>query len=198
MKNLAALCAGAVLAASPMAAAEAATIYTGTRTMAPGATAELSITTNDTIGVLDSADIVDWTIVLNEGGQTFTLRGPASGNNSGLLLSGSALTATASELRFNFSGSGMFLIQAPNVGSGQTFYCAQTNGCFDFSGPGEAVEAGTTYQFARVARSGVVVLATAGPGAIPEPGTWALLILGFGAIGAAMRRRQTSATVSFA
>lgn len=27
-------------------------------------------------------------------------------------------------------------------------------------------------------------------GAVPEPGTWALLILGFGAVGGAMRRRQ--------
>ena len=26
-------------------------------------------------------------------------------------------------------------------------------------------------------------------GAVPEPGTWALLILGFGAIGGAMRRK---------
>lgn len=36
----------------------------------------------------------------------------------------------------------------------------------------------------------------AGAGFVPEPGTWALFILGFGAIGAAMRRR--SASVSYA
>lgn len=30
-------------------------------------------------------------------------------------------------------------------------------------------------------------------GAVPEPGTWALLILGFGAVGAAMRRRTAAA-----
>lgn len=35
-------------------------------------------------------------------------------------------------------------------------------------------------------------------GAIPEPSTWAMLILGFGAAGAAMRRRQRTARVRFA
>lgn len=36
------------------------------------------------------------------------------------------------------------------------------------------------------------------PGAVPEPATWAMLILGFGAVGAAMRRRRHTARVSFA
>lgn len=35
-------------------------------------------------------------------------------------------------------------------------------------------------------------------GAVPEPSTWALLILGFGLTGAAMRRRVTASRVSFA
>lgn len=36
------------------------------------------------------------------------------------------------------------------------------------------------------------------PGAVPEPSTWAMLILGFGAVGATLRRRQQTARVSFA
>lgn len=33
---------------------------------------------------------------------------------------------------------------------------------------------------------------TPAPGAVPEPATWALMLLGFGAIGSALRRRQSS------
>ncbi|RYE66863.1 MAG: PEP-CTERM sorting domain-containing protein [Oxalobacteraceae bacterium] len=35
-------------------------------------------------------------------------------------------------------------------------------------------------------------------GAVPEPSTWAMLILGFGAVGGAMRRRKVHTNVSFA
>jgi hypothetical protein len=38
--------------------------------------------------------------------------------------------------------------------------------------------------------------ADAGPGAVPEPATWAMMVGGFGAVGAAMRRRQRT-KVSF-
>ena len=44
-----------------------------------------------------------------------------------------------------------------------------------------------------------VLTATVGAGAVPEPATWALMIVGFGAVGGAMRRRSTVRTnVSFA
>lgn len=34
--------------------------------------------------------------------------------------------------------------------------------------------------------------------AVPEPATWAMMILGFGVVGAAMRRRKTNVSVSYA
>lgn len=37
-----------------------------------------------------------------------------------------------------------------------------------------------------------------GVGAVPEPGTWAMMIVGFGVAGAAMRRRRKQAAVQFA
>ncbi|MCW6532024.1 MULTISPECIES: PEPxxWA-CTERM sorting domain-containing protein [Sphingomonas] len=39
--------------------------------------------------------------------------------------------------------------------------------------------------------------AFAGGGGVPEPATWAMMILGLGAIGAALRRRRPAATVRF-
>jgi len=35
-------------------------------------------------------------------------------------------------------------------------------------------------------------------GAVPEPSTWAMMIIGFGALGLAMRRRRVRTTVSYA
>jgi hypothetical protein len=35
-------------------------------------------------------------------------------------------------------------------------------------------------------------------GAVPEPATWAMMLIGFGAVGAAVRRRNVKTTVSFA
>ena len=178
--------------------AQAATVYTGNRTVG-GASAQLSITTDDTIGVLSSTNIIDWTIVLNEGGNTFTLRGAGPSRNSALQIAGSALSATATDLIFNFSASGLAyaLFQSPGIGSGQTFYCVQTNSCFDSSGSAEALEAGLTFSPTRAVRTGQVVIASTG--AVPEPSTWAMLIIGFGATGAAMRRRrQVNTALRFA
>lgn len=41
----------------------------------------------------------------------------------------------------------------------------------------------------------VRLTSTAAVAAVPEPGTWAMMLLGFGAVGLSMRRRRTGATV---
>jgi hypothetical protein len=46
--------------------------------------------------------------------------------------------------------------------------------------------------------SSLVRATSAAVGAVPEPTTWALMLVGFGAIGMAMRRRKVRAMVAFA
>jgi hypothetical protein len=43
------------------------------------------------------------------------------------------------------------------------------------------------------AGSGSLTVATAASGAVPEPASWALMLVGFGAVGTAMRRKRTVA-----
>ncbi len=76
-----------------------------------------SIQTDGTIGVLGDANLLDWNLLLDDGVGTFNLLGPLSGNNSGVDISGSDLSATATQLLFNFSGSGFALFQNPSIGS---------------------------------------------------------------------------------
>lgn len=48
------------------------------------------------------------------------------------------------------------------------------------------------------ASSNLTLFSTGVPGGVPEPTTWALMILGFGGIGSAMRRSKTKVRVSYA
>lgn len=46
--------------------------------------------------------------------------------------------------------------------------------------------------------SSTITLFSTGPGGVPEPATWALMILGFGGVGAAMRRSKAKVRVTYA
>jgi hypothetical protein len=176
------------------APAKADVVYTGVRT-AGTATANLSIRTDGTIGVLSTGNVLDWVISMTDGVDSFTLLGPMSGPNSTLLIQGVAFSATATDLLFDFSaaGSNFALFQAPSVGSGQTFYCVQTNGCFDSSGAGEGIDPRLDFEYQRAALSGSVSIASAESLATPEPST--AVLLGAGAIGFFLfRRRRASVT----
>jgi len=88
---------------------------------------EGTITTDGTLGVLAKANITDWTLDLTSGADTFTL----NLGNSQVLLQGLDLTATPTELLFNFNGTdgGYFAFQANNPGlfSGYHYVCFDTN-----------------------------------------------------------------------
>ncbi|HEY2357324.1 MAG TPA: PEPxxWA-CTERM sorting domain-containing protein [Phenylobacterium sp.] len=203
----------AALAALGLAASSAqATVYTVNDAVGAGGVTG-SITTDGSLGILGSTAITDWNLTLNDGSSTFNLHGPLSGANSQLDdNSGVALTATAAGLFFNFAGtaSSFVLFQAPSIGSSINFWCIN-----DLSSPcgtsffpagttglSEVVRVGSGTVI-RQAYSGVVQIATTvgtGPngGGVPEPATWAMMLLGFGGVGALLRRRRERSTAAYA
>jgi hypothetical protein len=174
-------------------AAAADTTYVASRAVNVGHV-DLSITTDGDVGILTTADIVDWTVVVSDGADSFSLQGPAGANNSAFLLVGSGLTATASELFYNFdSVGGAFLIQTPNTGSRLQAWCVTFGSCG--LGAGEIIipDAHQTTAFQSYSGNQIIASATAG---VPEPASWALTIGGFGVAGTALRRRRNAAAVA--
>lgn len=55
--------------------------------------------------------------------------------------------------------------------------------------PGIFLTAGTYETPAASIQAGRLVVTNLGPGAVPEPATWAMMLMGFGLVGASMRRR---------
>ena len=131
-----------------------------------GGTVTGSITTDGTIGQILSNNVLDWNLLLNAGistnivglasPATIHLLGPRSGTNSRLEVTGYDLTATASDLVFNFSGDSYFAFFFLSSDGG-SFVLSACEWCFGvvgeyFSLPG--------YTF-RVGISGTRVIATA-------------------------------------
>ncbi|HYW44871.1 MAG TPA: PEP-CTERM sorting domain-containing protein [Bryobacteraceae bacterium] len=146
------------------------------------------IETDGTVGVLGASKILDWNLLLNDGTTTFDLLGPLSGSNSALGLVGSDLSATATLLLFNFSGSdsGYVLFQSPHLFTGSDFWClASSNGGCSSEPIGETINVSPDpNQFTSV--SGTVVVAS-----VPEPSTLCLLGAGFGVIGFSKWRNES-------
>ena len=172
-----------------LSSAASAAVYVGSHSVGAG-TLQLSITTDDTIGVLSAGNITDWTFTITNGGGTATLN---AGNSSNTYFSGTALSATASDLRFNFGGIGH--IQWDNFGtSGNDALCLDTPGAaFTCIGgaPRMVVVANGVLDSSSIQGSYVLGSLAAG---VPEPSTWAMLILGFLGVGSAMRRSRQART----
>lgn len=151
-----------------------------------------SITTNGTIGVLATADILSWNLSLIDNlnaANNFVL---TPGNSTLAENFGGALSANADSLFFDFSKVGAeFLIQANNPGvySGWHYFC--------FSATGGACLAGETISPQYYSGDGVVATGAAAPigmqplgpptapGTVPEPSTYYLMLAGLlGLIGA--------------
>ena len=144
------------------------------------------ITTDGTIGTLSSTDILDWNLTLNDGhGNTVDL----IPSNSTVGNTGTDLTASSSDLMFNFSGGfGAFSFNgsaAPSLG--QLCYDSVTN-CALVSGVDLFDVAGKTpcaYYGCNAGETGNQSIASGGtPVSTPEPGS--LASLGIGLVGVAL------------
>jgi hypothetical protein len=140
------------------------------------------IVTDGTIGSLGLVNFLDWNLLLNDGQKTFTLLGPLSGSNSGAEVGTTAMTATATQLLFNFSGpAGADFFQYPAPGSGQSDLCFATEGllCGGLTSAGEKVFITGDAPQLNQPLSGTLVIATTTPLAVPALSPVVLAALGF-------------------
>lgn len=146
-----------------------------------------SISTDGAIGVLGPADVVSWDLNLVDNLNAANDYELTPSDSMLVEDEGSALSATATGLYFDYSGSGEFLIQANNPGaySGYHYFCLST-GIF-------ACLAGETISPDYIFNDGVVLTGSSGPvgtqplgGSTPEPGS--IVLLGSGlALGALLK-----------
>ena len=140
------------------------------------------IITDGTIGVLDSADILDWNLLLNNGTTTYDLGGPGPDQFGGV--NGADLSATATQLLFNFSGTDGGFFNFANIVPGSELLCfSSAPDCFSVGGTqapvGESLLiAPESFTIQSTSLSGTQVIAST-----PEPSTLILLVAGIALLG---------------
>jgi len=184
---------GSALAAAVLgfvASADATITYHVDQTIGVGSLTG-TIQTDGAVGTLGPGDITAWNLELNGDGASLNL----TNGNSSVFDTGADLTAIAKNLFFNFDGSdgGYFLFEQ-SFGSGTHYACEATADqgvCFQGATVTPVSIFDSTAQ--HVPEVGNQIIGTA----VPEPATWAMMLAGFGGLGAAIRsqRRRAATTV---
>lgn len=178
------------------AASAATTVYSINQTIGMN-TVSGTVETNGTVGVLDASDITAFDLTVGgpgaDGGPGAVI--DLNQDNSIIRVTGDNFTATPGNLFFNYSGApGYLLFQLGSFGTGMQYYCnASTTGdCFQgASAVPERFDSATAQFEPRVGNQAIGgILAP-----VPEPASWALMVAGFGLVGAALRRKSAAAVV---
>jgi PEP-CTERM motif len=180
----------AILTGLLMQGAASATVYNLDLVASNGISAIGTITTDSASGVLQTSDITSWNIVVGNSSHTDLVTGER------MLIYGSAVTATSQGLFFNFAApyANYFIFQNVN---NSAYLCFNDTGG-SCSGNPSAVGLNNGFSsFGSIPESGVTEIATVA--AVPEPSTWAMMILGFCGLGfMAYRRKQNGSALSAA
>ncbi|MEM7177984.1 MAG: VPLPA-CTERM sorting domain-containing protein [Pseudomonadota bacterium] len=142
------------------------------------------IETDGTLGTLNQANIIKWSLEMIDGANSVLLLGDGFVNdNSGFFASPTGLSATADELRFDFDNTDSLLVFHLGEDAFETTnaICYAATGCAGpktiglfFDLPDGAVRS--------VSRSGNAVIATSALSAVPLPAGAVLLLTALGGI----------------
>ena len=179
----------AVLAALCSTAASANIIYAVNHAIGAGSIVG-SIETDGTLGVIGATNIVNWT--LTETSASLLYGSPATfGSSLGGIIDDQtfgALSATLTDLIFDYGAGSSYLLFVQT--SFQHYYCLQADGCYDSSGGGEAIGAGTNGLLGNYAEAQQHGSAQSFASlAVPEPSALALAALGLLAAGFSRRKQ---------
>ncbi len=152
---------------------------------AKGAT--YSFTTDGSIGSINSQNIVSFDVSIVQGTQIFAL------NQANGAVFGSRIVATSTGLTFGSAGFERALQVRSFAEQGNisdAFFQIEPSGVFFRLGDGPLASFAVTLPFAA---------ADGGPvSPVPEPATWAMMLVGFGMVAGAARYRRRSTTAAIA
>jgi hypothetical protein len=186
MRKEVAAAAGVLLVSAP---AVANSTYTGTRTVG-NETAFVTLTTDGSTGALAANNIVSFSVDFSDGSSI-------AGNSNNVSTQGGALFASTQQIGFNFSfpvgpNGTYFALVGQDALVQNSLYCVQIQSACGASGTGEVINTfdgvGQTQFTAQSTFVPLFTLASTETSAVPEPATWTMMLLGFGALGLSIRR----------
>lgn len=192
LRKSVALFAGVCLMACASPVFAQITYTSGATSVGTNGSYTLSVTTDGTLGALSTGNVTDFLINISDSHGMFALT-PV---NADFLTSG-GLSATATDLLFDFNSGGFALFQNPTTGSGQNFLCFASSVCGANANSINLLVGANFSEISQSPMQGNVVIASVSA-AVPEPSTWAMMLVGFGMVGASIRYRRRPTKVAYA